>query len=242
MEVNLQRAETLRALRQICRGTARSFSSSTEVPPRISTGLSALDALLPEKGLEPGWLVEWLAPVEGCRSSVLALQGIRPALVGRQAWAVVDEKSDFYPLAAKGWGISLDSLLWIRPSSSADAAWSVEQCLRCPAVGVTWFQAERLSDRVVRRWKIAAEIGKGIGVIFRPVQAARNASWADVRWLVQPQSRLTKTGGRRLRVELVYCRGGYHEGGAVELEVCDATGHVRLVSSMAGAAVAVRRA
>lgn len=242
MEVNLQRAETLRALRQICRGTARSFSSCSETPARISTGLSALDGLLPEKGLEPGCLVEWMAPVEGCRVSVLALQGIQSALRGRQVWAVVDENRDFYPLAAKGWGISLESLLWIRPSSPADAAWSVEQCLRCPAVGVTWFQADRLSDRVVRRWKIAAEVGRGIGVIFRPAQAARNASWADVRWLVQPQPKLTKIGGRRLRVELVYCRGGYHEGGAVELEVCDATGHVRLVSTVAGATPAVRRA
>ena len=235
MERNPHRAETIRALRQLCRGTARSFTSSLEESPRLSMGLAALDALLPDRGLEPGWLVEWLAPVEGCGVSVLALQGVRPALARQQVWAVVDGTGEFHPPAAQGWGISLETLLWLRPSSVADAAWTVEQCLRCPAVGVTWFQAERIPDRVLQRWKIAAEIGKGIGVLFRPARAARNASWADVRWMVQPRPMNTTASGRRMRVELVSCRGGCHGGGSVELEVCDATGDVRLVSSLATA-------
>jgi hypothetical protein len=241
MEGNLPRAETIRALRQLCRGTAKPYIPWSEERTRLSTGLTALDALLPDRGLEPGWLVEWLSPVEGCGVSVLALQGVLPALARQQVWAVVDGTGEFYPAAATGWGVSLERLLWLRPSSVAETAWTVEQCLRCPGVGVTWFQAERIPDRVLQRWKIAAEIGGGIGVLFRPAQAARNASWADVRWLVQPRSMTTKTSGRRLRVELVGCRGGYGEG-FVELEVCDATGDVRLVSTLASTASAVRRA
>lgn len=238
IEGNSHRAEKLRALRQLCRGTDKPFTPYSEERPRLSTGVSALDALLPEGGLEPGWLVEWLVPVEGCGVSVLALQGVRTALVRQPVWAVVDGACEFHPPAARGWGISLETLLWLRPSSIADAAWTVEQCLRCPAVGVTWFQGERVPDRVLQRWKIAAEIGGGIGVLFRSAKVARYASWADVRWLVQPRPMITKTGGRRMRVELVSCRGGCHRGGSVELEVCDATGNVRLVSAVAGAGCA----
>ena len=236
-EMEAQRAETLRALRRICQGTARQFTPQLEERLRLSTGLPGLDALLPDRGLEPGWIIEWLAPVEGCGACVLALQGVRAALQRQLAWAVVDETGEFHPPAVQGWGVSLDALLWLRPSSVAEAAWAVEQCLRCPAIGVTWFQAERLPDRVIQRWKIAAETGGGVGVLFRPAKAARHTSWADVRWLVQPKPART-TAGRRMRVELLSCRGGYRTGDSVELEICDATGDVRLVSAVANTASA----
>ena len=241
MDGDPHRAETLLALRRICRGTVKPFVAHSDERPRLSTGVLALDALLPDRGLEPGWLVEWLSVGEGCGATVLALQGVRPALVRQTVWAVVDGAGEFHPPAARGWGLSMERLLWLRPTTVADTAWTIEQCLRCPGVGVTWFQAERPADRVLQRWKIAAETGGGIGVLFRPAAVARNASWADVRWLVQPRPTLTNDA-RRVRVELLSCRGGCRLGDSVELEVCDATGDVRLVSSVAGAASAVRAA
>ena len=41
-----------------------------------------------------------------------------------------------------------------------------------------------------------------------------------------------------MRVELLSCRGGYRMGDSVELEICDATGDVRLVSAVADTASA----
>lgn len=237
MERTQNRAETLRALRKLCRGTDRQFVRPSDEPPRLSTGLPALDSLLPDQGLQPGCLVEWLASVEGCGAGLVALQGVRSALQRQPVWAIVDCTGEFHPPAAHGWGVSLETMLWLRPSSVADAAWTVEQCLRCPAVGITWFQADSLPDRVLQRWKIAAETGGGIGMLFRPAQASRLASWADVRWLVQPRPVMT-TGKRRVRVELVSCRGECHVGASVELELCNATGDVRLVSTMADTAPA----
>jgi protein ImuA len=241
MEVNTERAETLRALRQLCRGAAHRPAQDLEGRRRLSTGIPGLDELLPDRGLEPGWLVEWLSPVEGCGTALLALQGIRSALERRPVWAIVDSTGEFHPPAAQGWGVSLESVLWLRPSSVADVAWTVEQCLRCPAVGVTWFQVDPLPDRVLQRWKIAVEAGGGVGALFRPARAARNASWADVRWLVQPQPSLI-AGERRIRVELLSCRSAFRTGDSIELDVCDATGDVRLVSAVARATSAVRAA
>ena len=232
------RAETLRALRQLCRGTASRTQSDER--PRLSMGIPSLDALLPHRGLECGSLVEWLVPVEGSGASILALQGVRATLDRQQVWAVVDPTGEFHAPAVQGWGISLESLLLLRTSSVPDAMWTVEQCLRCPAVGITWFHAEHLPDRVVQRWKIATESGNGLGVLFRPVTAARQASWADVRWRVQPRPALTNEG-HRVRVELMSCRGAF-AGDSVELDVNDATSDVRLVSAVAGATTAVRAA
>ena len=238
------RTEVLRALRQLCGKSVQSVSAQTQ--PRQSLGISALDALLPGGGVESGSLVEWLAPSDGSGAAILALQGVRLALGQHLVWAVVDFASEFHPPAVCGWGVSLDSLLLLRPTSVADAIWAVEQCLRCPAVGVTWFSSEQLPDRVVQRWKRAVEVGGGMGVLFRPVEANRRASWADVRWHVQSQPdvgvvegdvRESSVGrhavaGRVIRVELVSCRGCF-AGGGVDLELHDATGDVRVVSAVA---------
>ena len=232
------RAETLQTLRQLCRGSSSHLFAQQAEKRRLSTGLPALDALLPGQGVEPGWLVEWLAPVEGSGASVLALHGVRAALARQPVWAIVDATGEFYPPAALGWGFSMETMLWLRPASRADAAWTVEQCLRCPAIGVTWFQAESLPDRVLQRWKVAAETGGGIGILFRPAKAARTASWADLRWLVEPCPSIL-TGGRRVRVELLSCRGTCPTGNSVELEICDATGDVRLVPTLADSMSAI---
>lgn len=232
------RAETLRALRQLCGKVARPHEAEAE--HRLSLGIPALEVLLPGRGLERGSLVEWLSPVEGSGVATLAMQGALAALEQHRVWAVVDATGEFHPPAARGWGVPLESLLLLRPTSVADAVWTVEQCLRCPAIGLTWFRTEHLSDQVARRWKLAAEIGGGLGVLFRPEAAARHASWADVRWRVQPRGAVRSTG-RVVRVELVSCRGAF-AGGSVELDVNDATGDVRLVSAVAGATTAVRAA
>ncbi|MBS0205244.1 MAG: hypothetical protein JSS49_20255 [Planctomycetes bacterium] len=238
MQNNEQRTQTLQALRQLCRNTT-SLTPADE-RSRLSTGIPALDGLLPGRGMEYGSLVEWLVSVDGSGAASLAMQGIRPALEHRAVWAVVDPAGEFYAPAVAGWGISLDSLLLLRPTSIADTAWTVEQCLRCAAVGVTWIQMETLPDRVLQRWKIAAETGGGVGVLFRPARTRRQSSWADIRWLVEPQTDAT-TAGRRVRVELVTCRRSF-AGGSVELDVNDAAGDVRLVSAEADSTTAARAA
>lgn len=232
------RAETLRVLRQLCRQTVRPLELGPAT--RLSLGVPALDALLPGHGVECGSLVEWFAPIEGSGAATLALQGVRRTLERQLVWAVIDATGDFHPTAARGWGVSLESLLLLRPTSVADAVWTAEQCLRCPAIGTTWYRTEHLPDSVSRRWKLAAEVGGGIGVLFRPESSARRTSWADVRWQVHPRPAV-KQASRVLRVELVACRGSF-AGGSVELDVNDATGDVRLVSAVAGATTAIRAA
>jgi hypothetical protein len=51
---------------------------------------------------------------------------------------------------------------------------------------------------------LAAECGGTLGLLLRPAKVRGQPTWADVRWMIEPQ---TSRNRRRLRVELVRCRG-----------------------------------
>ncbi len=241
------RAELLQSLKRQLRQISSVEIAPGDEPEVNSTGFPAVDQLLPRRGIPKGGLIEWLTGGAGAGAATLALAGVRAALDPQRAlnhtgyWVVIDPHGEFYPPAVLGWGIPEGRLLVIRPATARDAAWAFEQALRCPGVAVTWNWVGPISERVLQRWKVAAEVGGGQGVLFRSEQALRQASWADVRWLVKPiASHPDARGpgirgpaaGRRLRLELAYCRGALG-GERVEVEYNDETGLVRVVPQLA---------
>jgi protein ImuA len=159
----------------------------------------------------------------------------------RGAWVVVDPARETYAPALGGWGLDPRRTLLLRPETLRDACWGIEQCLRCPGVSATWASIEdRLPTAVHRRWKLAAEAGGGVGLLFRPDSARREPVWADMRLRATPLS-----GGqgdaRRIRIDVLYRRGGL--GGSAQVwEIDHATGDVRLVPEVAHPATAERAA
>lgn len=234
------RADLLQSLKQQLRQLSGSQSPPETSLEVTSTGIAALDGLLPHHGICRGGLVEWLTPDIGMGAVSLALMGVRTALSQGGWWVVIDLRGDFFPAAVSGWGVPLERLLVLRPATPQDAGWAFEQALRCTGVAVAWHWVGRVSERALQRWKVAAESGGGQGILFRSLAARRQASWADVRWQVQPLP-----GGwlsaRRLRVELSYCRGVLG-GNYVDLECDDETGRVCLAASLANSAAVPRTA
>ncbi|TVP95693.1 MAG: hypothetical protein EA381_18415, partial [Planctomycetaceae bacterium] len=112
---------------------------------------------------------------------------------------------------------------WNRTDSSrADLVWAIDQALRSGAVaGVLVDVGEGLGVTDARRLQLAAETGGAMLLCVRHAGAGNGSagvesaagranrsklvSVADVRWGV---SSLAGAGGRRLRVDLVRCRGG----------------------------------
>lgn len=199
---------------------------------RIPTGIDALDRLLPGGALRRGTLVEWLSAGPGSGAGTLALAAARRACRETGALVVIDAEDEFYPPAAEAQGIDLNSTIVVRPAGAAEALWATDQSLRCPGVGALLGWMDRLNDRDFRRLGLAVEAGGGIGLLVRPASVRREPSWAEVRLLVEP---LASSEGRRMRVELLRCRGG-RCGGAVELEIDDETGIVYLASKLAAPA------
>ena len=188
-----------------------------------------------------GGIVEWLVAREGAGGISLALKVMSHSATGRGVLAIVDPAGECYVPAFSGWGIEAEDLLVLCPETLQETSWSIEQCLRCPGISATWaWVDERIPARVHRRWQMAAEVGGGVGLFFRPVPARREPVWADLRLLVTPRA-----GGqgetRRLEDQVLYRRGGLG-GGVQTWEIDHAAGLVRLVPEMADPAAASRSA
>jgi len=73
----------------------------------VSSGHARLDALLPERGLRRGTLVEWLSTAAAAGAGTLALVAARQAAERGGPIVVVDRAGNFYPPGAQRLGIDL---------------------------------------------------------------------------------------------------------------------------------------
>ncbi len=153
---------------------------------RVSAGCAAIDQLLPERGLQRGWLTEWLG-VEGGGAGTLALIAAREACLEGGALVILDRQQNFYPPAAAALGIDLSALLVLRPQNLQDELWALDQVLRCPGVAAVWAPLETVDDRTFRRWQLAAEESGVLGLLIRPALWRGRPSWSEVQFCVEPR-------------------------------------------------------
>ncbi len=205
----------------------------SEFPVKIARG--------PELGVRPGMILELVVAPPGAGAVTSVLKVASQHLDGRGAWVLVDPAREFYVPGLSGWGINPGRTLLLRPTTLQETCWAIEQCLRCPGVSATWAWVEkRLSTTIHRRWKLAAEVGGGVGLLFRPDEVRQEPVWADLRLRVTPLS-----GGqgdaRQIRIDVLYRRGGL--GGSAQVwEIDHAAGDVRLVPEVAHPKAAERAA
>src|SRR5262245_4915994 len=264
MHPNARHSAVVEELRQRLRQMDCSRISSVRSSGFSSTGVAPLDALLHPAAFRAGMIIEWVADGAGSGAARLALPAALQALQYGNALVVIDDRREFYPPAAACLGLDLDRTIVVRPRHSQETLWALEQSLHCTGVAATFAWIDSLSDRVFRRLQLAAEHGAGLGIFLRPAAARREPTWADIRWGVQSLPReaegwqrteeassiqadtaYRRLGdilyeaafplGRRVRVELLHCRGGTG-GGAVTLEISDETGVVSVAPPLAPAA------
>ena len=161
------------------------LASSAPVTP---TGFEALDRELPGGGWPAGALTELL----GARAGIGELQLVLPALAAlswggkRIAWLAPPYLP--YAPALAGDGVDLARLVVVRAPGRRDALWAAEQLLRsaaCHAL-VAWLPGVRYGE--LRRLAVAAEASRAWVALFRPSEAARDASPAALRLLLEPSA------------------------------------------------------
>lgn len=232
------RSITLENLRGLLKGRVQPAQSSERFSGQVfSTGLESLDAILPLQGLPGGSLVEWLGE-SGAGCECLASYGVASFVQQKGLWCLIPAGHDVYPYQA-AMECPLEQCVVIRTQTADETWWAVEQTLRGRGL-LTWHWADQAPERVLRRWQLAVERGGGLGMLFRSREVRRQPSWADLRLLVTPLT-AHSGAGRRLRIDVVYCRGGFG-GQSVVLELNHATGAVRLVSELADSTSAPRAA
>lgn len=211
-------------------GTSPSSDATEKVRPAllnpgyIASGCPGLERLLPGGGYEPGCLVEWFYSGAGGAAGSLAMLSAIPAVREGQALVIIDWNHTFYPPAAAALGADLKRLVVVRPTSREDGWWSLDQALRCTAVGAVWSELpDEMDDRLARRLQLAAETGGTLGMLIRHSRTRHRPSWADVQWQVRTASyrdfsisyphNTPSNSGRYVQVDLVRCRSGAGHGG-----------------------------
>jgi hypothetical protein len=205
-----------------------------------STGIPALDRLLPHQGLLRGTLAEWTTVGPGTGALTLATLAAQQCLPSGPL-IVIDPQHSFYPAAAALLKVQPDSLTVVRPCSRIDALWALEQSLRCRAAGAVLSMLEHISSREYRRLQLAAEHGSTIGLLVRCGSSRQQATWADVRFRVDGIPVISPAYVRRLKLHLLHAKGCYRES-TMTLDICDDTGAVRVVSELPCSAISSRAA
>jgi len=175
----------------------------------LSTGFSALDERLPDRGWPVGALSEVL--VRTFASCELAL--VLPALAaltraGREVALVGPAELPYAPGLAER-GVDLERLLVVRGASGEEQAWAAEQSLRSGACAAVALWSRRLDVRAVRRLQLAAQQGSACGWLFRTLGTSASPSPAPLRLSVGPSP-------PGMRIEVRKCRGG-HSGSVFDL-------------------------
>lgn len=200
----------------------------------LSTGVTAVDRLLPQRGLQSGMLVEWVADGPGSGASLLPVAALKNLQHTGGAIVVIDREGHFYPPAASAWGIDLQHTIVIRPTTEADELWAIDQALRSPDVAAVLAWPERIDSFTFRRLQLAAEASGAIGLLVRPKRAQQEPSWAAARLLVSPlpsSANVTEWEESnppdcwKLNVSVLRSRRG-RPGQSVELEVDEQTGNI----------------
>jgi hypothetical protein len=220
-------AETIRLLAD----RIRHLESSARLCAPAAIPLGGLAELFPH-GLTAGALVELLPSGPGAGAWTLALTLARHACGERKTLLIADPERCFYPPAACKFGLDVERTVIVRPRQAREAISAVVQALRCGAIGATVGAFERLADRDARRLQLAAEAGGALGILVRPPAALGAPSFAAVRLRLEPLP--SRHGRRCLRVEVLRCRQAARTKPQTtcQVEIDDATGHVRAFSAL----------
>jgi hypothetical protein len=167
----------------------------------VPTGFVELDTQLPGGGWPQAALTELLTNQRG----IGELRLLAPALVRlshAEKWVVLIAPPHLpYAPGFESLGLNLARMVIVRTKSDAESLWAAERCLRsgsCAAV-LAWTGAG--SQQTMRRLQLAAEEGKGFGVVFGPTRNAAHPSPAPLR--------IQLTAGReKLQLQIIKRRGG----------------------------------
>ncbi|MEZ6097009.1 MAG: hypothetical protein R3C03_22775 [Pirellulaceae bacterium] len=185
--------------------TGKDFEQEPEaIPTGITSGLPAIDRLLPDQGYRRGSLVEWLTPGNntiGYGADLLSLQLAQRAAEDGGTIVIVDPTEEFYPVAARTLGIELHRLVILRGQRLEDLYWSIDQALRCSSVSAVWAAASPalprflvdMDERWHRRFQLSVEASGAIGLFLRPEIVARQPTWSDIQWHIKAPASFTQT-------------------------------------------------
>jgi len=169
------------AMRDVWRASELAVSRSTT----CTTGHRALDAELPNGGWPRSALVEVLLQQAGIGEMQL-LKPTMARLSTNQRIALIQPPYLPHSMACRAWQVNDRNLLWLRPSSCADALWSAEQILKNGSCGAVVLWQSNVRAESLRRLNLAAQSTDTWLWLMRPLSAASDASPSPLRIALRP--------------------------------------------------------
>lgn len=212
------------------------------VRPVLPFGVRALDDHLPGGGLMLGALHEVAGGAEGALHGAAAARfaaGILARAEGQVLWC--RRQADLFAPSLAQVGLTPDRVIFADAGDEAGVLASMEEGLRWPGLAGVVGEVGKLSMVASRRLQLAAEKSGQMGIAVRRWRRVADAAdlgqptAATTRWRVSalPSSPLPVPGVGRPRwfLELLRCRAA--DAFDIELEACDAKGHLRLPAPLA---------
>lgn len=150
----------------------------------VDTGYPPLSNQLVGNGWPTGALVELLVQQPGIGE--MRLLGPALARVAHRKIVLLQPPHSPNTIALAGLGVSPSSVVWVMPKTTADAVWAAEQILRSGSCGALVYWANQIRSENQRRLHLAAQHGKTLFWILRPLAAAIDASPAPLRLSLRP--------------------------------------------------------
>lgn len=150
-----------------------------------ATGYPVLDRELPNGGWPSASLIELLTQQPGIGEMRL----LRPAFqsISRKRRIALVQPPYMPQIAAwAGWGLPVDSLIWIKTTRSADALWSAEQILRNGSCGALLFWQSHVRTESLRRLHLVSQGSDILFWMMRPLACTEDASPAPLRLALRP--------------------------------------------------------
>jgi protein ImuA len=194
------------------RARVRAIEGGARGGREVATLGAALDTALPWGGLPAAALHEVAGTAAGSFVAALAgrLAAGRGALVWCQTAASERRLGALYGPGLAAFGIDWRRLVLARARDGREALWAMEEALRSEAVTCAVAESDRLDLVMSRRLMLAAEAGRGAGLVLRPGAPDLAPNAALTRWHAEPLAVADLPGGdgQGWRLSLWRCRGG----------------------------------
>ena len=191
---------------QLWRGKDLTKASATHT---VASGYSALDDCLAGGGWPNAGLVDFILPHAGIGELRLLLPALTTLAQNRWlAW--INPPFTPYAPALEAAGIDSSKILLIYTKTHEEMLWAMERTCKSGSCGavLVWPDEHKLSLKETRRVQLAAKQGATLSVLFRPVEASKKASLAELRLALSPgQDPL------HLSVDIIKRRGGWPVNG-----------------------------
>lgn len=156
--------------------------------PTLSSGFASLDENLPGNGWPQAGLAEFMLSTQGLGELQLLIPLLK-RLSEEDRWiAWVNPPFLPYAPALAEQGIDLNKILLIHPKNHKDALWAMECASKSGTCSIVlgWLDEQKITTKDTRRLQLAAKTGNTFSCLFRPEEAAQQASMAELRISLKP--------------------------------------------------------